>query len=380
MPRMIGVLALFVAAVLLLLFLPLGAKGLALPAPTAQPPATSAQAMALYEPESGTFLAEKNADERRPMASTTKIMTALVVLETLPLDGVISVPPEAVGTEGSSIYLYMGEKVTIRTLLYALMLSSANDAAAALAVAAGGSIEGFAAMMNAKAAALGLADTHFCNPHGLHDAEHYTTARDLARLAGAALANETFAGIVSTRRYTAPQEGTGATRLFLNHNRLLRTYRGAIGVKTGYTKAAGRCLVGAAEREGLTLIAVTLSDPNDWRDHAALFDWGFSEYAGFIAAPAPVSLPVIGGTAGEVTLIPNGSLRLTLPADHAKITETVEAPRFLFGGFEAGEVKGKVVYRMDGVKIGEVPLVTETGIAKEPPLGFFARLKQHFQK
>ena len=380
MPRTLGALALFIAAALLLLSLPVGARDNALPAPKTPPPATSARAMALFEPASGTFLAEKNADERLPMASTTKIMTALVALETLPLDGVISVPPEAVGVEGSSIYLYMGEKVTVRTLLYALMLASANDAAAALAMAAGGSIEGFAAMMNEKAAALGLADTHFCNPHGLHDGEHYTTARDLARLAAAALANETFAGIVSTRRYVAPQEGTGATRLFLNHNRLLRTYEGAIGVKTGYTKAAGRCLVGAAEREGLTLIAVTLSDPNDWRDHAALFDWGFSEYVCFRASPAPISIPVVGGAAGEVQLLPAGSLRLTLPAGHAEVTETIEAPRFLFGGFDAGEVKGKVVYRMNGAKIGEIPLVTAKGVAAERPLGFFARLKQRFQK
>ena len=380
MPRTLGALALFVAAALLLLSLPVGARDNTLPAPKTQPPATSARAMALYEPESGIFLAEKNADERLPMASTTKIMTALVALETLPLDGVISVPPEAVGVEGSSIYLYMGEKVTVRTLLYALLLSSANDAAAALAVTAGGSIGDFADMMNAKAAAIGLSDTHFSNPHGLHDEEHYTTARDLARLAAVALENKIFAEIVSTRRYTAPQEGTAATRLFLNHNRLLRTYEGAVGVKTGYTKAAGRCLVGAAERGGLTLVAVTLADPNDWRDHAALFDWGFSEYVGFCPSPAPVSVPVVGGTAGEVQLLPEGSLRLTLPADHAEITASVEAPRFLFGGFDAGEVKGKVVYRVNGAKIGEIPLVTAKGVAAERPLGFFARLKQRFQK
>lgn len=320
-------------------------------------PATSAAAMALFDLNSGVFLAQSNAEERRPMASTTKIMTGLVILERCSLDEVLTVPAEAVGVEGSSIYLYTGEKISVRTLLYALLLSSANDAAHVLALHAAGSIPAFAALMNEKAAELGLQNTQFQNPHGLPAEGHYTTAHDLALIAAAAMNNPTFREIVSTTRYSAPQEGTDATRLFLNHNRLLRTYDGAIGVKTGFTKSSGRCLVSAAERNGLCLIAVTLNDGNDWRDAAALFDWGFAHYAGFVSDGTPVEMPVVGGEKNCVSLLPETTLRLTLPANHGEIERTVYAPRFLYGGCEAGEKIGRVVYTCDGKEIAEIPLV-----------------------
>ena len=362
---------LVLAVVMLLLTIPcVGAPTLA--ATTA--PETSAASFALLDADSGTLLAGKDMDTRLPMASTTKIMTALVVLETLPLDTVVEIPPEAVGIEGSSIYLYRGEQITVHTLLYALMLSSANDAAVALALACDGSIEAFAARMNQKAAELELLNTHFCNPNGLHDREHYTTARDLARLTAAALQNPVFAEIVATRRHTAAQQGTGATRLFVNHNRLLRTLDGAIGVKTGFTRAAGRCLVSAARRDGLTLIAVTLNDPNDWHDHTALHEWGFSAFVRYTPSPEPLRVPVVGGVASEVTLLPTGSLSLLLPADHADITCTYEAPRFLFAGVKKGEQRGRIVYRLDGEIIGELALQTAGDVPAQKKKGFFARL------
>lgn len=344
-------------------------------------PAVSAASMALFDPVEGVFLAEIDADTRRPMASTTKIMTALLVLELLPLDQIVTVPSAAVGIEGSSIYLFAGEQITVRTLLYALLLASANDAAAALALHTAGSIESFAEQMNRRASELGLTDTHFVNPHGLHDPAHYTTARDLARLTAAALENPTFAEIVSTTRYSAPQNGTDATRLFLNHNRLLRSLEGAIGVKTGFTKSSGRCLVSAAKRDGLTLIAVTLNDPNDWRDHSALLDWGFSQYVALSPLTPPVSLPVVGGSAGEVSLTPRASFSRTLPATHGEVTCTVETPRFLFAGFDAGEVKGRAVYYMDGEVLGEVELVTTTAVPIEKPTErLWDRIKRIFLK
>lgn len=336
--------------------------------------------MALLDASSGTLLAAHNADERRPMASTTKIMTALVVLESADLDATVAVPPKAVGVEGSSVYLFAGEQISVRTLLYALMLSSANDAAAALAYHVAGGIAPFAARMNDKAAELGLTNTHFCNPHGLHDDAHYTSARDLARLTAAALANPTFAEIVSTRRYSAPQSGTDAARLFLNHNRLLRTYEGAIGVKTGFTKASGRCLVSAAERNGLRLVAVTLHDPNDWRDHAALLNWGFSQYVAFTAAPEPISVPVVGGTAGEVKLLPASTPTLTLPAAHAAVHCTVEAPRFLFAGFAKGEAVGRAIYRVGDEVLCEVPLTTEEAVPTPPAPTVWERIKRFFAR
>lgn len=351
-----------------------------LPTPGAEAPQTSAAAAVLLDVASGALLVQKNASERLPMASTTKIMTALVALDILSPDTVVSIPREAVGVEGSSIYLYEGERITVKTLLYALLLSSANDAAAALAIEAAGSIQAFADLMNAKATALGLADTHFCNPHGLHDAAHYTTARDLAVLTAAALADTRFAEIVSTPRYTAKQDGSDATRLFLNHNRLLRSYEGAIGVKTGFTKAAGRCLVSAAQRDGLTLVAVTLNAPNDWRDHTALLDFGFAEYEAFCPTPQAVALPVVGGTRPSVTLSPAPTPCITLPRNHAEIDVTVELPRFLYGDFQKGVKKGRILYRLEGKTIAEVPLVTDEASERLPESGFWARIKSTFKK
>lgn len=351
-----------------------------LPTPQSTPPATTAKGMVLLDADSGEFLALQNADARLPMASTTKIMTALVVLEHLPLDRTLTVPPEAVGIEGSSIYLFAGEQITVETLLYALLLSSANDAAVALAIETAGSVADFAVLMNEKAAELGLTDTHFCNPNGLHDDAHYTTARELALLTAHALKNAGFAQIVSTQRHTAPQNGTDATRLFLNHNRLLRSYEGMIGVKTGFTKAAGRCLVSAAERDGLTLVCVTLSCPDDWRDHAALLDWGFSEYERFCATPPALTLPVVGGTSGEVALVPANTLEVTLPKGHATLECTAELPRFLFGGFDAGKEVGQLIYRLNGIEIGRISLVAAEAVAAEEPLSLWARIKRIFQK
>ncbi|MBQ8861613.1 MAG: D-alanyl-D-alanine carboxypeptidase, partial [Clostridia bacterium] len=220
----------------------------------------SAQSAVLIEAESGKIIYEKDAHTRRGMASTTKIMTALCAIESLPLDTVVTVPQEAAGVEGSSVYLKAGEKLTLENLLYALMLQSANDAAAAVAIATAGSIEGFAELMNAKAAELGLRDTHFENPHGLDGAEHYTTAYELAKIAAHALENEDFARIVSTVKHTVPATESSPARTLVNHNRLLRTYDDIVGVKTGFTKKCGRTLVSAAEREGVRLICVTLND------------------------------------------------------------------------------------------------------------------------
>jgi len=379
MPRLCRCLALLL---LLAIFFALPTAAAPTDAPTALPtdaPKSSARAMALLDAHSGTLLAAQNATQRLPMASTTKIMTALVAIEHLPLDRIVTVPQAAVGIEGSSIYLYAGEQITVQTLLYGLLLSSANDAAVALALEVGGSIPAFAAKMNEKAHTLGLFDTHFCNPNGLHEEGHYTTAKDLARLTAAALSNDVFAEIVSTRRYTAPQNGTDATRLFLNHNRLLRTYEGAIGVKTGFTKAAGRCLVSAATREGLTLVCVTLSCPDDWRDHTALLDFGFSRYERVTPALPALTLPVVAGDVSQVALCAPVAPSFTLPRQRGHLRCVLELPRFLYGGFAKGKTVGKLIYYLDGMKIGEIPLCTATASAPEKPLGFWARWKRFFQ-
>ncbi|MBQ8383007.1 MAG: D-alanyl-D-alanine carboxypeptidase [Clostridia bacterium] len=310
----------------------------------------------------GQVLYAKNADERLPMASTTKIMTALVTLEAMEAGEVpesVKIPAEAVGVEGSSIYLVKGEEMRLTTLLYALMLESANDAAVAIAVAVDGSVEKFAGRMNRKAVELGLDDTRFENPHGLDHETHYTTARDLAMLTVVALENETFAEIVSTVRYSAPVNAEGdSVRLFVNHNRLLREYEGCIGVKTGYTKRCGRCLVSAARRDGITLVAVTLNDPNDWRDHRAMLDYGFSICApvtAIVAGDLRYTVPVVGGTSASVICDGSDGVTLTLP-DGCTPEVRVELPRFLWGEVRAGDLVGRAVVTVNGREAAFVPI------------------------
>lgn len=227
----------------------------------------SATAAVLMDADMGQVLYEKNGDRQMLIASTTKIMTALVVLEHAAPDDVITVTPDHMA-EGSSMYLRAGETVRVEELLYGLLLCSGNDAALVLTECAGG-LTPFVALMNEKAAALGMAHTSFANPNGLDADGHYSTARDMAVLAAAAMENPTFRRICSSRSVTIGQ------RTMENHNRLLRQVEGCIGLKTGYTQAAGRTLVSCTERDGCRLVAVTLQDGNDWADHAALYDYGF---------------------------------------------------------------------------------------------------------
>ena len=237
------------------------------------PPQVSAKSAALLDGTTGECLCEKNGDQRALIASTTKIMTGLLVCEAGDLDRTVTVPETAAGTEGSSMYLKSGETLTRRELLYGMMLHSGNDAALTLAISVSGSEAAFVRQMNRRACALNLTQTHFANPHGLDSGENYSTALDLVRLAQAALQNEQFRAVVSTKTITC------AGRTLTNHNKLLWRYDGCIGVKTGYTRHAGRILVSAAERGESQLIAVTLADPDDWRDHAALLDYGFAVLA-----------------------------------------------------------------------------------------------------
>ena len=348
--------------------------------PEAPLPSLSASAAVLYCPETGSVLCGKNENERRPMASTTKIMTAVVVLENRSLTDIVCVDARAVGTEGSSAYLSAGEKASVETLLYALLLNSANDAAAALAYDTAGSIEAFAAMMNEKAAALGLNDTRFVNPSGLPDEEHYTTAYDLARLAAYALEKEIFARIVGTERVTFESEG-GAVRLFVNHNKLLRFRDDVIGVKTGFTKSSGRCLVGAARRGELTLIAVTLDAPDDWNDHCALFDSGFSILRGEKAAENGeyvFDVPVVGSAAKQsVRCRAYGEAAAILPADAVGIESSTELPRFLYAPVCHGDAVGQIVFSVGDAEIGRLEIFAEEDAeGPEKKNGLFSFLKK----
>ena len=329
---------------------------------SAQALEVSARSAVLLDGDSGEILWEKNAQQRSLIASTTKIMTALVTLEQMDPEQIVEVPAEAVGVEGSSMYLQAGEKLTIRDLLYGLMLQSGNDAAVALAITVSGSTEEFAAEMNRKAAELGLTEIHFANPHGLDSEENYATASSLGRLAAAAMRNPAFREIVSSKHYTA------GGRSLTNHNKLLWQYPGAVGVKTGFTKKAGRILVGSAERGGRRLISVTINAPSDWNDHTAMLDFGFTRYDArrIIESGQTIGqIPVMSGDKNYVNLIAADSVEYPmLPGE--KPDYRLLTPPFLYAPVEQGSSMGTLQVFVSGKLAANVPLETAEHVEALP--------------
>ncbi len=320
----------------------------------------SAHAAALIDADSGRILWAKNADEQMSMASTTKIMTALVAIENADIKDEVVIPAKAVGVEGSSVCLKEGEILTLEELLYAMLLESANDAAAAIAIHVGGSIEDFALMMNERAGQMGLESTSFANPHGLDAVGHYTTARELGLIAAEALKNSDFAKMVSTYRHQIPF-GKESRRYLLNHNKMLKLYDGAIGVKTGFTKKSGRCLVSAAERDGLRLVAVTLNAPNDWSDHRAMLDYGFENYEmREIVSEGEYSfkLSCVGGETPEITVSNTDGFKACMRKGDTDACVTVNLPRFVYAPISAGAPLGEAVISKNGEVLGKVELIS----------------------
>lgn len=307
-------------------------------------PDISAECAIVVEMDTGRIIAGKNACRRTSMASTTKIMTSLLLCESGRLDEEITVTAEMVAVEGSSMGLLAGDRVHLRDLLFGMMLASGNDAANVTAITLGGSIEGFADMMNRKAAEIGMTDSHFVTPSGLDDEHHYTTACDMARLAVYAMKNEEFAAAAGSKSATLEYGNPPYRRTLTNHNRLLGSYDGASGIKTGFTKKSGRCLVSCAERDGVGVIAVTLRDPNDWADHAVMLNFGFSALRrGTLEVPDIPSLPVYG-TGRQVTLAADEPEVSLLPQDFQSISCDISLPAFLCGPITAGQRVGTVKY------------------------------------
>ncbi|MDO4982383.1 MAG: D-alanyl-D-alanine carboxypeptidase family protein [Eubacteriales bacterium] len=320
-------------------------------------PAVSAKCCAvMYH---GRCLYEKNADLRVPIASTTKLMTAVVVIENCDMDEIVTIDSECCGIEGSSMYLEAGQELTTEELLKGLLLVSGNDAAAALAKHTAGSVDAFAELMNRKAAELGMDDTHFTNPHGLNDPMHYSTARDMARLMEYCLQNSIFREINALKSCTV----NGLT--LINHNKLLLMCRGCTGGKTGFTEAAGRCLVSSCERNGAELVCVTLNDPDDWKDHLTLYDRAYSEYElRNVTDGIRFSVPIISAETDRAYLIPEGSNTVFIKrGSEAKLTARL--PWFVFAPVQKGEAGGKAEISVDGEQIGEYYLVYSDNI----PLG-----------
>lgn len=314
--------------------------------------AISAEKAILMDTATGRVLYERNADSHSLIASTTKIMTALVVCEQCNVLDRMRIPKEAVGIEGSSMYLQEGEVLTIQELLYGLMLHSGNDAAVALAIYCGGTVEGFAELMNDKARQLGMCNTHFENPNGLDAPGHYSTARDMAILAAYAMDNPIFQKTVSTKTISIGQ------RYLRNHNKLLWQVEGADGIKTGYTRAAGRILVSSAVRDGRRLVAMTINAPDDWNDHAALMNQGFSNFShtqlvscGQIVGFAEIA----GGQSGCVQLLAADDFDYALSPDE-KVTLLIPGPGFVYAPVAEGADAGYAHVCIDGKSVGKVQL------------------------
>ena len=361
-----------------------------LPLPTAKAasePGVSAQSAILISGDDGTVIFEKNAHERLAMASTTKIMTALLTLEEAERSGdpVIDITEEMVRVEGSSMGLQAGNRLTLTNLTSGMLLASGNDAANAAALYLGGSQEGFAELMNTRAREIGMTETNFVTPSGLDDEEHYSTAYDMALLGREAMGNEEFARIAGSStlqvEFMEPEQKVSYT----NHNKLLRIYDGCIGIKTGFTKKAGRTLVSAARRDGTTLIAVTLNAPDDWDDHMAMFDYGFEtvKTVQMGGEALPETLPVAGSDKQGIGLRMGQKLNMTLPIEQAQEEESlVLLPKFLYAPVRAGEKVGRVQYLMGGEEIYSVPIIAaeEAGALVMPERGFWEKVTDFFDE
>ena len=324
--------------------------------------ASGGSGYAVIEVSSGRLLNGSNENLRLPMASTTKAMTALVVLENVSLTDIVEIPPAAVGIEGSSVYLKKGERFTVEELLYALMLRSGNDAAVALAVHTSGSVEEFVRKMNERAALMGLKETKFVNPHGLHDENHYTTAYELALIAAEGLKNPHFKRIVSTKNIVIEGEGH-EKRYFANKNKILYNYEGATGVKTGFTRDSGRCLIASAERNGMEVVAVALNYYDYFELTARLMDEAFGNFEmKEVVSPDTVykRVPVRGNRKiKEAELRAEFSRKYPLKKDGSEMVETVvEAVDSIRAPHSSGDDVGSVKVFKDNRLIFEEKLYT----------------------
>ncbi len=325
------------------------------PAASAETPCPSARS-AIVMTSKGRVMYEKDADARALIASTTKLMTAIVTLENAKLNELVDITEDCCNIEGSSMYLKPGERYTVKELLLGLLLVSGNDAAQALALHVAGSVENFTGLMNDKARELGMEDSSFENPHGLDSPGHYSTARDMAKLMCCCMENESFRQLCSARSCLIK----GQT--LVNHNKLPDMYPYCIAGKTGYTQAAGRCLVSCCERDGLRLICVTLSDPDDWNDHIRLYEWAFSQFELRDAVEGQsFQVPVISGREESARLVPESSIELLLDPGQELVLK-VEYPRFVFAPVNKGETGGTIWVIIDGETLGSCPLIYENDV------------------
>lgn len=323
---------------------------------------TSAKGAILINGDTGEVIYQHNADVKLPMASTTKIMTALLLCENGDFNREITVTAEMLRVEGSSMGLLAGDRVTFHDLLYGLMLASGNDAANVVAFVLGGTVNGFVNMMNRKGRELGLENTNFVTPSGLDGEEHYTTARDLAKLARYAMQMQEFAKAAASKSAVLNYGNPPYRRSLTNHNKLLQSFEGAVGVKTGFTKKSGRCLVSAAKRDGKYVIAVTLNDPDDWLDHKNMLSYGLDaiKQTEILPETAEYQIPVIGGEASAVSVKVEPYIVNSLETEG--FTCEINLPRFVYAPVKSGDELGSAVYRKNDTVIEKVALSAENGV------------------
>ena len=347
-----------------------------LPAAAATP-SISSRAAVLIDASTGYVLYEKNAHEPLAMASTTKLMTALLAAETLDWESTVTVPDEAVLVEGSSLGLRGGDTLTVEDLVTGMLLASGNDAANAVALLTCDSVEAFAEKMNERAAAIGMTDSHFVTPSGLDEGDHHSSAYDMALLAGEVLQNDRLATICAAKQASIHINGVKTT--VTNHNKLLKLYADCVGMKTGFTKKAGRCLVSAARRGDVTLIAVTLNGGDYWNDHIKLYDAGFETMT---TTELPVTrlleMPVSGGVEATVGLMA-APPTVTLPAGaFDALTVRVSRPAFLWAPVSAGQSVGSVIWEYQGKRVAEVPLIAIATVDARPVADTATQIRRLF--
>lgn len=330
--------------------------------------------------QTGEILFEKNAYKRRSMASTTKIMTSLIALEQNTPYRVVMADRESVTVEGTSMGLKEGDRVTLESLVYGMLLLSGNDSANLTAKAIGGSAEKFTSLMNARAKEIGMNDTNFVTPSGLDDDRHFTTAYDMALLGCEAVKNPRFLNICSKKKAVVSFGNPPTERIIYGHNRLLSSYDGALGIKTGFTKKSGRCLVSCAERDGVMLVAVTLNAPSDWNDHKLMLDYGFTEIRP-LKTKEKLSAAVTGGTKKSVS-VSGGDVTLCTDS----YTKKIYTDKFLYAPVKKGSVVGSVCYYSGGRLIATAPLVCDESVevlktkAADEKKGIFQKFKDFFRR
>ncbi len=334
----------------------------------------SAKSAVVIDGYTGEILYSLNCNERLPMASTTKIMTALLLCEMVDdLSQTIVTTRDMVTVEGSSMGLQAGDTVSYNDLLYGMMLSSGNDAANATAIALSGSVYEFVKLMNKRADDMGLKNTHFVTPSGLDADEHYTTAYELALIAKTALANKTFAKAAASETALLRYGNPPYNRTLQNHNKLLKMYDDIVGVKTGFTKKSGRCLVSASNKDGKLVIAVTLNDPNDWQDHRNLLDLGLSLVITqrFLPLRDELYLDIADGEKVMVD-VPSTALNIS---QKAKVTYQINLPQFLYTPIKKGDSVGTINYCCNGSIICQLPITAVKNVkAKQNNLYAFFQI------